>query len=361
MSFRFVHTADWQLGKPFGRFDPELRGRLEQARLDMIDRLAAAARQAGAEHVLVAGDVWDQEQPQDRVLRRSFDRLKAAHDLDWWLLPGNHDPAGRESLWERAAREGLPAHIHLLTEAAPIEMATGVSLLPAPWTGKRPGRDLTADWSAWQTPADHLRIGIGHGGTQGFGSEAEEAVIIDPGRAEEAGLDYLALGDWHGTRKVAPRTWYSGTPEPDRFRNNDQGHALLVEIGSDPTILKTGHYDWQQPDLSSETERDVCAAFAGLFPDGVLDHVLVRAQLAGEVSLAEWSRLESLAEKHRERVAYLEMRTSGLHLRAEGSDLSALDEGILREVAEQLLAGPAQAEDADRDRALVLLERFARS
>ena len=30
--------------------------------------------------------------------------------------------------------------------------------------------------------------------------------------------------------EIAPRTWYSGTPEPDRFPRNDPGNVLVVTI-----------------------------------------------------------------------------------------------------------------------------------
>ena len=48
---RFRHTADLHLGKPFGRFPEDLRGRLREARHASIGRLAAVARTHG-----VAGD-----------------------------------------------------------------------------------------------------------------------------------------------------------------------------------------------------------------------------------------------------------------------------------------------------------------
>jgi hypothetical protein len=39
-----LHTADWQIGKPYGRVaDPDKRSRLRQVRLEAIDRIAAAA------------------------------------------------------------------------------------------------------------------------------------------------------------------------------------------------------------------------------------------------------------------------------------------------------------------------------
>jgi DNA repair exonuclease SbcCD nuclease subunit len=90
---RFIHTSDWQLGKPFGRLPDEARAALQEARLDAIDRLAASARGAGASTILVAGDVFDNSEPGDHVYRQALTRMKAAADVRWMLLPGNHDPA----------------------------------------------------------------------------------------------------------------------------------------------------------------------------------------------------------------------------------------------------------------------------
>ena len=59
-------------------------------------------------------------------------------------------------------------------------------------------------------------------------------------RAATARLDYLALGDWHGTRRIDARTWYSGTPEPDRFKANEPGNVLQVDIaraGAEPIVF----------------------------------------------------------------------------------------------------------------------------
>ena len=64
---RFIHTSDWQLGKPFGRAPEQARAALLEARLDAIDTLAAAARSEGTDIVLVAGDVFDSPEPGDRV------------------------------------------------------------------------------------------------------------------------------------------------------------------------------------------------------------------------------------------------------------------------------------------------------
>ena len=56
---RIVHTADWQLGKPFGRFPDDVRTALMEARLDVIDTIGRVAEEHRATHVVVAGDVFD--------------------------------------------------------------------------------------------------------------------------------------------------------------------------------------------------------------------------------------------------------------------------------------------------------------
>ena len=45
---RFIHTADWQLGKPYARVtDPDKRAQLRRERLSAIARLGQVAREQG--------------------------------------------------------------------------------------------------------------------------------------------------------------------------------------------------------------------------------------------------------------------------------------------------------------------------
>ena len=111
---KFIHTADWQLGKPFGRMPEVVRTVLGEARLDAIDAIAGVARAKGAEHVLVAGDVFDNPEPGDRLLRQALSRMRDAGCI-WWLLPGNHDYARSEGLWSRLKADA-PANVRALTE-----------------------------------------------------------------------------------------------------------------------------------------------------------------------------------------------------------------------------------------------------
>lgn len=84
---KILHSADWQLGKPFGRFEPDLRAALTEARFDAIDTLGRLATEQGAKHVIVAGDVFDTEGPDDRTIVQAVSRM-SQFDCRWWLLPG---------------------------------------------------------------------------------------------------------------------------------------------------------------------------------------------------------------------------------------------------------------------------------
>lgn len=148
---RFIHTSDWQLGKPFGRAPDEARAALHEARLDAIDTLAAAARREGANLVLVAGDVFDSPEPGDRVYRQALTRMKAAADIRWVMLPGNHDPARADGLWSRLVSEA-PDTVLVCLEPRPLELAEGYWLLPAPLQYKRTQNDPTAWFNNADTP-----------------------------------------------------------------------------------------------------------------------------------------------------------------------------------------------------------------
>lgn len=371
MAFTFIHTADWQLGKSFGQFTAEIGGALRLARQTVITKIAEAADQVGAKHVLVAGDVWDSATPSNSTLRQPLTIMGEAAHLNWWLLPGNHDPDGPDGLWDRidAAR---PANVHTLRTAEPIEIEAGVFLLPAPWARIQHGQDLTEWMSSSETPEGALRIGLAHGGVRGFGSDGGRE-IIPPDRAQTARLDYLALGDWHAHNEISPRTVYPGTPEPDRHKSGARGQVLAVTVtaGQIPKIesLPTASYDWPLIDLVVDPGtinaklRDLRAALQAGHP---LRQTHVRLNLSGEMTVEDWTAFESFTQEMAGECASFDLRGGkNVRLVVVAEDIESLDaQGSVREAAESLAA---KSEDPDLSRedrqiaseALRLLFRYA--
>lgn len=193
---RFIHTADVHLGKAFGSF--ESADHLKVARTELISKLSIASRAHNAPHILVAGDLFETPNPAAQTWRQAVATMADADDVTWWLLPGNHDNLAQgQATWDGIVRLGHP-NVHILQVAEPQEMQPGAFVLPSPLATRRPSSDPT-DWmNTAETPDGAMRIGLAHGPIQSFGETHLPADLIAPDHAKRAGLDWLALGDWHG-------------------------------------------------------------------------------------------------------------------------------------------------------------------
>ena len=332
-----------------------LRGRLTEARHESIGRLAAAAAANSVETILVAGDVFDTETPSPATVRQALQAMGAQPKIRWFLIPGNHDSLQAEELWNRVDRE-RPANVVPLRAPEPVELAPDTILLPTPCPVRRPGRDLT-DWmSHAETPTGTIRIGLAHGPIQAFGEEGASDVIA-PDRAALSRLDYLALGDWHGQVQINDRTWYSGTPEPDRHKHDKPGQALLVEIdapGSVPRVspVATGRFQWKNLALDLVADDDAAERLArtlAALPDR--RNILLHLAAHGRVGLAAQAAVAGAAEIAAADFAWMRYDDTGLGLEYATDDLDVIDQaGALRHAADALLheaeGGDAAAADA---------------
>lgn len=343
MTFTFIHTADWQIGKTFAGFPPDKVPLLREARLDIIGRVAAAARTAGARHVLVAGDVYDSRDIPDRDLLQSLERLGREQDVIWHLLSGNHDPAQPGGIWERVSRFGVPPNVRPHLEPRPEMIEDGIALLPAPLAGRTTIGDPTAWMDAAETGIARYRIGLAHGSVQGFGGEhGEAAVPIDPSRAAKAGLDYLALGDWHGVTRISDRVWYSGTPEPDRFPDNEPGFVLVVTLDGQGAKVErdaTARFTWWKRAIDLTAPESLAFLEQGLAAAVVRpERLLLKLTVAGTASLSAWSDFQERQAILEQRLFHLLVDSSALQVLPEDVELEEFGAGDLRRVAELLRA-----------------------
>lgn len=349
MTLRFIHSSDLHIGRRFANIpqpaDGNIRGRLMEARHTVIARLAEAARAQGAQHVLLAGDTFDTATPSATLVRQTLAAMQDAAGITWWLLPGNHDNLrDAEPLWETLSRDA-PANLRALTEAAPVPLGDGASLLPCPVAYRSGGTDPTEPLADMPSPPDHMRIGLAHGGITDFTDSGE---AIAPDRDRSARLDYLALGDWHGRMAVSERVQYSGSPEQDRFKHGRRGCCLGVEIdapGAAPRIteIETGTFLWQDIDLPLHAHQDAGAALDAALPaEGRRDR-LVRVAATGWISLPEQVALTRAADRFGPEFAHFDLVTEALGTQVDTADLEQIDRaGALRLAADSL---HAEAED----------------
>lgn len=331
MSIRILHSADWQLGRSFAGLPADKAPLLREARFEAVRTLARLAHQHRAEAVLVAGDVFDDNLAGSATLARALDAMRGFTG-PWILLPGNHDAATAASVWTRLRQQPLPDNLVLALRPEPLTLLDGrLAVLPAPLTARRVLDDLTAWMDQARSPAGTVRVGLAHGAVAGrLPDQAEASNPIAADRAERARLDYLALGDWHGMLEVAPRTWYAGTPEPDRFHDNDAGHALLVEIaapGAPARVepIATASHRWLTAalDLTGLDAAEIAGTLAALV-DRERHATLLRLRLRGAVSLAARAVLERELEQLAGALCWLDLDETNLVDEPDAADLAAL-------------------------------------
>lgn len=363
MPLRLLHTADWQIGRVFSQFEPDDAAALFEARFASVERIAALANENAVDAVLVAGDVFDAQTVADKTIRRLFQAMQG-YAGPWLLLPGNHDAALAESVWTRTQRLGaLPAHVSVCIEPRVQIINERFALLPAPLRQRHTYDDLTRWFDEAETPAHLPRIGLAHGSVQGvLAEDIDSANPIAADRAAHARLDYLALGDWHGCKQIDARTWYAGTHEPERFKDNDPGHCLLVDIdgpGAAPRVqpLRCGRYRWQTLEAHLQVASDLDGAIAPLAQLSAED--VLQLRVAGRCDLAGQRRLQHAIDDARARMRALVAMTQALSLQPTPEDLDALQaDGYVGEVLQALHEEQA-GDDSERGRdALVILAQL---
>ena len=121
---RFVHTADWHLGRRFPRFKDEHK--LTRARRAALDRICGVVERSDAQVLLCAGDLFDDPHPAKEwweAVAECFRRPNWNNRMVV-LLPGNHDPLLADSVWAAGTpfRRALPAWVHVV-DKSPLELA----------------------------------------------------------------------------------------------------------------------------------------------------------------------------------------------------------------------------------------------
>jgi DNA repair exonuclease SbcCD nuclease subunit len=371
---KFVHTADWHLGRQFKSFAEQDALTLSRARLEVLERILGVAERNVADFVLCAGDLFDEPDPRPEWWQQAAERLARSNPRrPVFLLPGNHDPLVPESVWApgHEFRARLPAWVHVVDRADfRFDLPAGAVLYGVPCTSRAGARDPTLSIPAREPGDERIRIGLVHGST--FDArDFQTNFPIDRDAAVSRGLDYLALGDTHGFRfipadRLVPPTIYPGAPEPTAFDEQEAGHVAVVFVNrqrrASVRAERVAHWTWEELTVATLAELRTLAL------RGDLANRVLRLSVAMRVSAPEYDEAERLladlsgTPARSARVGVLELDRQGLELEtasieqhcAELSPLLRATVGRLAKVAEDPLQRPIA------ERALYHLYRTAK-
>ncbi len=374
---RFVHTADWQLGMTRHFLAGDAQPRYSAARRDAVAGLGALAAETGAEFVVVAGDVFEDNQLAPEVISQSLEAMRTI-GVPVYLLPGNHDPLNAASVYTSTLFTAeCPDNVVVLDSAGVHQVRPGLEIIAAPWRSKRPTTDLAAA-ALDGLPADGTtRILVAHGGVDVLDPDPDNPALIRLAALEDAlqrgVVRYVALGDKHSRTQVGGtgRVWYSGSPEVTNYDHieSDPGHVLVVDIDEtdgDVSVesRRVGQWRFLTLHRQLDSSRDVTDLDINLdqLPDK--DRTVVQLALTGSLSVGDRAALDACLDRYSRLFAWVDTWKSHTDLVVIPADGEFTDLGIggfAADAVEELVAAARSGETGaadDAHAALALLLRL---
>lgn len=173
-----------------------------------------AGKAHNATYVLLVGDIFDNNRQPPSIIAQSVDMLANA-GRPVIILPGNHDPITKDSVYLRGGMNELPnVHIIGVTHEQAVHF---------------PHHDLEiwghahVDYSNMvplRTPrprSTRWQVALAHGHYEEDGAiPLRPSWLISDAEIDATGADYLALGHWNRPAQVgtgAVPAYYSGSPD----------------------------------------------------------------------------------------------------------------------------------------------------
>lgn len=398
---RFMHAADLHIGLRVTRFGAETNGRLQEARIESLDRMLRIARTKSLDFLLLAGDLFDDNHIDTVTARRTLELLESVH-VPVYLIPGNHDPLTADSVYTRPPWSLIAASSNVVvlrgTEAVAVP---GGVVYPCPLTAKNSLDDPTRTIPPRAAGDSAIRIGLAHGSLNDRPNLPPDDHLIDRHTVDAKGLDYLALGHWHSPSRHADRagvvrTVYPGVHEPMRFRDapefaigwsayssaspgdnfgdDGRGRALIVEIdraGAAPLVeeIDTTQFEWRDETFTLRDEADLSRLINELAHREQRDRQLLRLHLVGTLPASARLRLDELDQTLSggqggvlTQYRWFDLDVSRLLSEPSEDELRNLaGDGIVRQVHDRLKAETASADVRLAEvarQSLLLLYRF---
>ena len=224
---KLLHTSDLQLDAPFTFLGVLGQDHREQLRETFAAILALAERE-DYQMLLIAGDLFDSNRPMQRTIDQVVRGLGGL-SIPVCILPGNHDPYNKKSIYRKM---NFPANVTIFGDA--------VQRMSFPKLDLTVYANAILRMDSYESPMENIKatgdsrwhVAMAHG-------NLVTGVVKDPKRPiseqeiAESGMDYVALGDWHGYADYSQgdvRAAYSGSPEPLAFDQTSSGYIASVTL-----------------------------------------------------------------------------------------------------------------------------------
>jgi DNA repair exonuclease SbcCD nuclease subunit len=332
----FLHTADLQIGMTAGSVGG-LAKSIQTARYESLRHILELAALHRAHFVVIAGDLFETNLVSAGLVREVMRLLENAQPMRVYLLPGNHDHLGPDSVYAREEFRRAGSHIHVFTDTSPVVVEDlDLTLYPVPCLETRSPESPARSVRKIQRTRHH--VAVLHGSLPerfGGGQEEDEYFPMTEEELRGLGMDYIALGHWHSLNPDPEKEplspfYYSGTPEPTGFGEKKSGNVLLVDLeGGKRSVqaLATAQYRFVDVAKEIRTLPDADLLKNELLRLPLPEKTLLRVNLRGIVSLDVEEAISTLITELEERFAFVRREDRELLIEPSERDLDRFTRG----------------------------------
>lgn len=233
---KFIHCADIHLDAPMDSVLPSEKAEIRRAEiLETFLSLIKYAQQQNVRAVLVAGDLFDSVRVSTTTQDVVYMAMKNAPEVDFLLLPGNHDAVSTATLGHN-----LPANVKIFGTSWETVTYGAVTISARAFPGEQheahhQARHASGFYQELNLDKSKTNIVMLHGQL----GAAEGSCAIDLNQLRGKGIDYLALGHIHSfsKQKIDARgvAVYSGCLEGRGF--DECGAKGFVELTYENNVL----------------------------------------------------------------------------------------------------------------------------
>ena len=238
---KIIHTSDLHIGAKFGTFGEKAEAQ-RKAILNALAKIVDMAIERSAHIVLISGDLFDSNFPSRAsvdFVKSQFNRLNEAK-IHAAILPGTHDCLSQDSIYKRERFGAEMPFVFVFDDASVMQKEftdINLTLFAKPNTANKSTESPTAFLeSVVKSASTKYKVAMAHGSVQIEGKAAADDMPITLREISSSGVQYLALGHWHGCQEFSfgsTIAWYAGSPEITYQEGKGglgQGYAVLVEI-----------------------------------------------------------------------------------------------------------------------------------
>jgi exonuclease SbcD len=308
----------------FAGYPDAARAALVEARFTCLDRVVAAANQAGSELLVVAGDLFESVNAAHRDIVRAARSLGAFRGRLVAVLPGNHDfISGDDKLWTRF-RDAAGDAVLLLDSPRQYPL-TGYDIDACLYAGPCTMKHSSTNAIGWvrAAPRDggiRHHVGVAHGSLEGLSLDKEG--LYYPMRLQEladTGVGTWLIGHTHlpFPKEPGPKdsVFIAGTPEPDGWDCTHEGSAWALELGDDGSMraasIQTGELRFRDEKRVVQSRTDLERLERDL-TGGMPKRTLLRLRLTGRAPRETLDEIDPLQNRLSVALLHLDLRADQL-------------------------------------------------